>query len=106
MDQALTILFELLVLIGFGYLYYLFQKRKIIRRDQIEIIQIIDEFILDHTDIEKASDYLANLKETSHARDYKNLLELLRNPDTNLPIDAQDFLKDMDDRILFLVRKS
>ena len=105
MGQALTILLEFLVLIGFALIYYLFQRRRILKRDKAEIKEIIDDFVEANNQLTEVKAYLEDLQQASNDQNYPRLLELSQSPDTKLPQDAQDFLKDLDDRISFHVRK-
>lgn len=104
MSQALGLLLEILVLIALGLLYYYYQKRKIIRQDQIEIMQLIDEILRGEENISQARDYLHQLGEASNTRNYSVLYDLTQNPHPSLSQDAKEALRDMDDRIKFYLK--
>ena len=106
MDQALNILLQVLFMLGVALLYYFFQRRRIMKHEKIEIAHIIDEFINDHSEYEQAKEYLNNLQEANEQRNYSKLLELVIAPDSHLPEDSKNFIRDIDNRLEFLIKSS
>lgn len=101
MSLALQLLLELLVFIGFGLLFYYFQKRKIMRNDAIEIMEILDEVIRQEQDVPEANDFLDQLAKANHERNYPKLLELIQATPKSLSTEGKEILRDLDDRIAF-----
>lgn len=90
-------LFEFLLLAGFGYLYYLFQKRRIIRRDKIEISEIIWDLSVEH----KTNDYFQKLQTANNDQDFHRIEELLNQAPDDLAKEDQEAIKLLLDKITF-----
>jgi hypothetical protein len=107
MENFYAILIDLAVLAFFGFLFYLFQKRRIIRSSTYEIQDKLQKFIFDlHSYLDGKNDEMFYQELNSYA---ERLETLLNNPDIlsqknqlNAPKALPDDLKDDLEQILKL----
>ncbi len=110
-----TILIELAFLGLLAFLYYLFQKSRILKRDRINIFETLEEMTADITKyIESLSDGLKKSEILKYNQDitlynnennYPVLADLMLNPPSTLPNEFSDALPSLHDQIIFHVKQ-
>lgn len=115
MEHVWTILIEFAFLGLVAYGYYIYQKRKILRNDKINIYETLTEMIIDmDTSIKKEesskcrdelSFYTSQLKEVNEEQNFQKLVELLGSPPNKLGQEFTDSFPSIIDQVSFHIKK-
>lgn len=116
MEYVWTILIELGILGLVAYGYYLYQKRKILRNDKIDIYQTLSEMLkdIDNKFINKEKNlnnetelknFVVTLTAANEEQDFKGIVDLLRTPPTELPDIFTDSFPSIIDQVNFHIKK-
>lgn len=97
MGSLLGILFELLLLAAFGFLYYLFQKRRIIRIDKIEIFEIISDLAEEY----KTNEFVQKLQVANNEQNYHSIETLLLNAPNDFKQKENEVIELLIDKVKF-----
>ena len=114
MKHIWTILIEFALLGFLAFLYYLFQKGRILKKDKIEIFETLEEmtkYMQEHVNTisdqrlkEEIETYTKSLIQNNNDQNYLQLSELLRNAPNSLPEIFINAMPSLDDQIRFHIK--
>jgi hypothetical protein len=114
-ETATSLLLEFAVLCFFGLLYYLWQRRKIIRTDLQSVYQEVDKLIYDikeflkeesnKDDFKELAQFLSKLEESYLKEDIVLISESLKVTVSKIPTEIQLDINIINDQVQFHIKK-
>lgn len=107
MDNIWPILIELLILAAFGGLFYLFQRKRIIKRGIEDIYQNLDELIhqLNQSENKEIKSYASELQKLLDDSNLEAIDKKLKEPINGLPEEERNHINYIIQNLQFFLQR-